>query len=75
MKLGYNEAQLRSINQRAAEFMLGLRAAAADSTVVVSGCVGRRGDAYADLGPRKCRRSIGSDARHIAASATAYRYG
>jgi homocysteine S-methyltransferase len=50
MKLGYNKAQLRAVNSRAAEFMLALRAAA-DSPVVVSGCVGPRGDAYSDLGP------------------------
>ncbi len=51
MKLGYDAAQLRSVNQRAAEFMVALRAAEADSTVVVSGCVGPRGDAYTHLGP------------------------
>ncbi len=58
MKLGYDEAQLRSVNQRAAEFMLALRAAAADSTVVVSGCVGPRGDAYSDLGPASADEAL-----------------
>jgi S-methylmethionine-dependent homocysteine/selenocysteine methylase len=49
-KLGYDKAQLRALNRRAAEFMLALRAVA-DIPVVVSGCVGPRGDAYSDLGP------------------------
>lgn len=50
-KLGYDEVRLRSVNQRAAEFMLALRAADAEGTVVISGCIGPRGDAYSDLGP------------------------
>ena len=50
-KLGYDEARLRSINQRAAAFMLALRAADAEGTVVVSGCIGPHGDAYSDFGP------------------------
>ena len=58
IKLGYDEARLRSINQRAAEFMLELRAAAAGSTVVVSGCVGPRGDAYSDLGPASADEAL-----------------
>ena len=58
LKLGYDEARLRSINQRAAEFMLELRAAAAGSTVVVSGCVGPRGDAYSDLGPASADEAL-----------------
>ena len=49
-QLGYDAAGLRRINERAAEFLLDLRANDAGSTVVVSGCVGPRGDAYADLG-------------------------
>ncbi len=57
-KLGYDEARLRSINYRAAEFMLELRAAAAGSTVVVSGCVGPRGDAYSDLGPASADEAL-----------------
>ena len=58
IRLGYDEARLRSVNQRAAEFMLALRAAAADSTVVVSGCVGPRGDAYTDLGPASADEAL-----------------
>ena len=57
-KLGYDEARLRSVNQRAAEFLLKLRAAAAPSTVVVSGCVGPRGDAYSDLGPASADEAL-----------------
>jgi homocysteine S-methyltransferase len=56
-KLGYDVAGLRSINQRAAKFMLELRAAAG-STVVVSGCVGPRGDAYSDLGPASADEAL-----------------
>lgn len=50
-KLGYDAAQLRVVNERAVEFMVALRAAEAQGPVVVSGCVGPRGDAYSDLGP------------------------
>ena len=57
VKLGYDDARLRSINQRAAEFMLALRDAA-DGTVVVSGCVGPRGDAYSDLGPASADEAL-----------------
>jgi S-methylmethionine-dependent homocysteine/selenocysteine methylase len=49
--LGYDAARLRAANEQAVQFFEGLRASAADGTVVVSGCVGPRGDAYADLGP------------------------
>ena len=57
MKLGYDAARLRSINHRAAEFMLELRTAAG-STVVVSGCVGPRGDAYSDFGPASADEAL-----------------
>jgi len=50
-KLGYDDSQLRAINERAVEFLLARRAEQSDGAVVVSGCVGPRGDAYADLGP------------------------
>ena len=49
-QLGYDAARLSAVNERAAAFLLELRAVEADSPVVVSGCVGPRGDAYADLG-------------------------
>lgn len=57
-KLGHDQAQLRSVNQRAAEFMLAMRAAEANGTVVVSGCVGPRGDAYSDLGPASADEAL-----------------
>lgn len=57
-KLGYDDVRLRSLNQRAAEFMLALRAEAAGGTVVVSGCVGPRGDAYSDLGPASADEAL-----------------
>ena len=51
VKLGYDAAQLRAVNERAVEFMVALCAAEAQGPVVLSGCVGPRGDAYSDLGP------------------------
>jgi S-methylmethionine-dependent homocysteine/selenocysteine methylase len=49
--LGYDAARLRAVNERSVKFFQELRASDADGTVVVSGCVGPRGDAYSDLGP------------------------
>ena len=48
--LGYDAARLCDVNERAAAFLLDLREREADTTVVVSGCIGPRGDAYSDLG-------------------------
>ena len=50
-RLGYDAARLRAVNERSVQFFQELRSSDADGTVVVSGCVGPRGDAYADLGP------------------------
>jgi S-methylmethionine-dependent homocysteine/selenocysteine methylase len=50
-KMGYDTAQLRAANERSVQFFQALCASQADSTVVVSGCVGPRGDAYTDMGP------------------------
>jgi len=47
--LGYDAVALRDVNRSAVELVAGL-GAAADTTVVVSGCLGPRGDAYTDLG-------------------------
>ncbi len=58
MKLGYDKARLRSVNQRAVEFMLALRATEAAGAVVVSGCVGPRGDAYTNLGPASAGEAL-----------------
>ena len=49
--LGYDAKRLRAINERSVQFFQEFRASSADGTVVVSGCVGPRGDAYSDLGP------------------------
>jgi homocysteine S-methyltransferase len=49
--LGYDAAGLRRVNERSVQFLRELRESNAAGTVVVSGCVGPRGDAYADLGP------------------------
>lgn len=57
-KLGYDEDRLRSVNERSVAFMLALRDAEADGTVVVSGCVGPRGDAYSDLGPASADEAL-----------------
>ncbi len=48
--LGYDEAGLRDVNRRAVELLADLRADEAGSPVVISGCIGPRGDAYSDLG-------------------------
>ncbi len=49
-RLGFDATRLRDVNRRAVDFLLGLREREAGSTVVVSGCIGPRGDAYTDLG-------------------------
>ena len=49
-QLGYDEARLRAANERAVEFLRDLRDQDAGSPLVVSGCIGPRGDAYSDLG-------------------------
>jgi homocysteine S-methyltransferase len=47
--LGYDPVRLADVNRRAADFLFALRDAS-DCQVVVSGCIGPRGDAYFDLG-------------------------
>jgi S-methylmethionine-dependent homocysteine/selenocysteine methylase len=49
-RLGYDATRLRDVNRRAVDFLVELREREAGSTVVVSGCIGPRGDAYSDLG-------------------------
>ncbi len=49
-QLGYDDARLRAANERAVEFLRDLRDQDAGSPLVVSGCIGPRGDAYSDLG-------------------------
>jgi S-methylmethionine-dependent homocysteine/selenocysteine methylase len=48
--LGYDDARLRAVNERAVVFLRELRDREAGSPVVVSGSIGPRGDAYRDLG-------------------------
>lgn len=48
--LGYDAATLRRLNERAVKFLLELRDQETDTPVVISGCIGPRGDAYSDLG-------------------------
>jgi S-methylmethionine-dependent homocysteine/selenocysteine methylase len=48
--LGYDDARLRDVNERSVAFLRELRDGEAASPVVVSGCIGPRGDAYNDLG-------------------------
>ncbi|HEY5011638.1 MAG TPA: homocysteine S-methyltransferase family protein [Acidimicrobiia bacterium] len=50
-KLGYDAARLRAANERSVRFFHELCASHANGTVVLSGCIGPRGDAYSDLGP------------------------
>src|SRR4029079_2357366 len=56
--LGYDAAGLRRVNERSVQFLRELRESNAAGTVVVSGCVGPRGDAYADLGPARADESF-----------------
>jgi S-methylmethionine-dependent homocysteine/selenocysteine methylase len=49
-QLAYGDARLRAANERAVAFLRELRDRDAGSPVVVSGCIGPRGDAYSDLG-------------------------
>ncbi len=48
--LGYDAANLRRLNERAVTFLIALREQEAKSPMVISGCIGPRGDAYSDLG-------------------------
>lgn len=57
-RLGYDADQLRKANERSVQFFQELRASNADGTVVVSGCVGPRGDAYTDLGPASADEAL-----------------
>jgi homocysteine S-methyltransferase len=46
-KLGYSAEELASVNQRGVALLEGLRAEAGDEpTIVISGCIGPRGDGY-----------------------------
>lgn len=48
--LGYDATRLADVNTRAVELLADLRASDGAAGVVISGCVGPRGDAYVDLG-------------------------
>lgn len=48
--LGYDAARLADVNRRAVELIADLRASDGEAGVVISGCIGPRGDAYVDLG-------------------------
>ena len=49
-QLGYDDARLADVNRRGVQNLLDLREQDGGGRVVISGCVGPRGDAYADLG-------------------------
>ena len=57
-QLGYDAPRLREVNRRAVECLLDLREREAETTVVVSGCIGPSSDAYSALG------AIGVDEAH-----------
>ena len=57
-RLGYDADRLGATNERAVQFLQDVVAEHADATVVVSGCVGPRGDAYADLGPASADEAL-----------------
>ncbi|WP_426573428.1 homocysteine S-methyltransferase family protein [Aquihabitans sp. McL0605] len=48
--LGYDADRLADVNRRAVELLIDLRSSEGSGDVVVSGCIGPRGDAYVDLG-------------------------
>jgi S-methylmethionine-dependent homocysteine/selenocysteine methylase len=45
-KLGYSAVQLQDMNRCAVEMLVGLREEYDDTTIVISGCIGPRGDGY-----------------------------
>jgi S-methylmethionine-dependent homocysteine/selenocysteine methylase len=49
-KLGYDARRLREVNRRSVDLLLDARDRGAETPVVVSGCIGPRGDAYVGLG-------------------------
>ena len=58
-KLGYDARRLRAVNERSVQFFREVCASHANGTVVVSGCIGPRGDAYSDLGPASADEAFG----------------
>ena len=48
--LGYDAGRLADVNRRAVELLAALRSGDGGEGVIISGCIGPRGDAYVDLG-------------------------
>lgn len=69
--LGYDAGGLRRANERAVQFLVNLRAGRTGPPVVVSGCIGPRGDAYSDLGSMAADEAERYHAEQIAALAGA----
>jgi S-methylmethionine-dependent homocysteine/selenocysteine methylase len=69
--LGYDNGGLRRANERAVQLLLDLRAGSTGPSVVVSGCIGPRGDAYSDLGSMAADEAERYHAEQIAALAGA----
>jgi len=67
--LGYDADGLRRANARAVQLLLDLRAGSTGPPVVVSGCIGPRGDAYSDLGSMAADEAERYHAEQIAALA------
>jgi len=70
-QLGYDAASLYDVNRRAVDLLLELRDQRAGAPVVVSGCVGPRGDAYSDLGRMTAAAAAEYHVAQIAALASA----
>lgn len=69
--LGYDTGGLRRANERAVQLLVDLRADSTGAPVVVSGCIGPRGDAYSDLGSMAVDEAERYHAEQIAALAGA----
>lgn len=69
--LGYDAARLADVNQRAVDLVAQLRDADGGAGVVISGCIGPRGDAYVDLGSMTPEQAAEYHGAQVAALADA----
>ena len=56
--LGYDAGRLADVNRRAVELLADLRTSDGEAGVVVSGCIGPRGDAYVGLGSMTAEQAL-----------------
>ncbi|HWJ63889.1 MAG TPA: homocysteine S-methyltransferase family protein, partial [Acidimicrobiales bacterium] len=69
--LGYDAARLADVNRRAIELLDELRTSDGAEGVVLSGCIGPRGDAYVDLGSMTPDQAAGYHAVQVGVLADA----